>query len=227
MAASIAKIKIGVAQTDYNGISLLCSNVIAGMFANPGNFPSPSPILPTLSAALAVLNAAIATWGPVGARGSHADWVALQAASHAVYISLVQEAAYVQNVTDPTQPYAVQAAFITSSGFAVKNLPTPQGLLGVPQNFHQVFNNSIDIHTPWLDWKKPLGLTSVNNVKSYEIFRASTPPIPSLSIATVTETRFIDTDPVLKGHAWLYWVCGVNDLGRGAFTADLPVSVPY
>lgn len=196
------------------------------MLTNSSYFPSPTPDMGVFGSNNLALTNAIAIWGPVGARGSHADHIALLAANAIVYNDLVTLAAYVQSLTDLSQPYTTQATFITLSGFGVKNLPTPQGLLGVPQNFHQVFSNNVDSHTPWLDWKKPTGLTSPNNVASYEVFRSLLNTQPILSIATTTETKFIDTDPTLVGQIWYYWIQAINDAGRGAPTASLLVSVP-
>ena len=220
MAASIAKVKVSVLQSDYISIAALCQTVITGIGANPGNFPTPSPAITILTASLVTLNAAIATWGPVHNRGSHSDWVALKAAAATVYRFLIQESAYVQNVTDPSNPYATQAAFIVTSGFSVKNLPTPQGLLNAPEDFHQEFSNNVDPHTPFLQWKKPIGVSSINNVKSYEIFRSTVNTQPTVTYASVTRSRFIDTDPSIKGTQLYYWIQALNDAG---LAVQLPV----
>jgi hypothetical protein len=228
MGASTALVKIALQPLAFQSIAIFANNVIFAMSSPPGsiNFPAPHPTLGSLTAAFNALVGAITTWGPVGNRGSHADYLDLKLKADICRDLLYQLASYVQNMTDPSTTYAAQAVFISTSGFNVKNLPVPQGLLGMPEDFHQEFNNSIDPHQPFLQWKKPLALTSPNNVKSYEVFRSPFNVQPTVSIATVTASRFVDSDPSIINSIQYYWVCAVNDVGRGAFTASLLVSIP-
>lgn len=219
-----AKVKILYPATNYNAIKTLASNVIAAMTTNVASFPTPAPTIAALALQYAALSAAITAWGPVGARGSHADLLALRAASYTMRNMLVQEAAYVQNLVNPSDTYADQSFFISLSGFAVKNAGSPQGVLGAPENLHQAFANNVDISFAKIAFKKPLGLLSKGNVKSYTIARNLTGmlPVDADIIATTTKTSYIDHQ--LLGNALVYYfVCAVNDAGRGAWTAALPV----
>jgi hypothetical protein len=213
----LAKVKIGVSPTDFNGISVLASAVIAGMTANPVNFPAPNPSLVTLTAALASLNTAITNWGLVGNRGSHSDWLALSAAAMIMRNDLLLESAYVDNLVDPNTPYGDQVAFIVSSGFSVRDLPTPQGVLNAPQDLHRNMSNSISENDIQLRWKKPLGLTSPGNVKFYKVLE------DGVEIANPTKTS-ITLSGRVHGTTYTYTVIACNDDGDGAISMDLIVN---
>lgn len=220
-----AKVKIGVILSNYNGIAALMNTVITGMTANPINFPAPNPSLATLAADFTTLTAAIATWGPVGNRGSHSEYLALLAATLTAYNDLLLEADYVNNLVNPSAPYADQVAFIVSSGFSVKNAPMPQGVLQAPQDVHRFQSLAIDPQNVFLKWKKPLGLTSPNNVKSYIVFRGNSNDFfLSVQIANPTKTKFLDVNTVYGSTYW-YWICGVNTDGNGTASGGLEVTV--
>lgn len=223
--ATRAKVKILFPVTNYNLISLLASNVTADMATNIAIFPVPSPTLVAINAQKTIVDGLITAWGPVGARGSHADLVALRAATYILRNMLVQEAAYVQNLVNPSDTYADQVNFIIRSGFAVKNAPTPQGVLGAPTNLHQMFAQTVPINDCKLKWKKPIGLNSKGNVKSYVIARNITGLAPTSAdvIGTSTKTSFLDTT-LVAGTAYTYFVAAQNDAGRGVWTAGLPVT---
>jgi hypothetical protein len=221
-----AKVKVNVDPLAFADISALAGNVITGLTANPVLYPAPHPTTVTLISLKSDIDIAIANWGPVHNRGSHADYLDLVAKAFTMRANLFLEAAYIQGLVNPADPWAVQAAFITPSGFSVKNLPTPQGLLGVPQNLHQVTNSTIATNTPMIKWNKPLGLTSPNNVKSYEVFRSNVNIQPLISIASVTSTKYLDLDVTIRGTQQFYWIQALNDAGLGAPTASLLVSIP-
>ena len=118
------------------------------------------------------------------------------------------------------------AAIIITSGFGVKNNPNPQGLLGVPTDFRQIFANNINPYFVKMDWRKPVGLNSPGNVKSYQIMRSLTDDFATaVVIGTSTKTTFTD---VTAAHAtvYFYWVRGVNTDGVGAQTASISVATP-
>ena len=122
--------------------------------------------------------------------------------------------------------YPAMAAMIITSGFAVKNNPNPQGLLGVPTDFRQIFANNINPYFVKMDWRKPVGLNSPGNVKSYQIMRSLTDDFATaVVIGTSTKTTFTD---VTAAHAtvYFYWVRGVNTDGVGAQTASISVATP-
>ena len=218
---------IGVKISDYAGILNTINRVVASLTGN-AEFTTPSPLLATLTADATALDSAIALWGPVGNRGSHADLVALRAAARTAYDDLLAEAQYVQNTAQIAAgtDYVAMAAIIATSGFAIKNAPMPQGILGAPQNLHRFFANNISLYTPKLAWKKPIGLTSPNNVKSYQVFRNTVNNILTATvIGTSSKTSFIDTT-ALAGTAYWYWTKGINAAGAGTESNVLATSTP-
>ena len=231
MASARPQVVITARVSQYSALASLAYQIVADMTIAIANFPTPSPALAAITAAANTVVDNIALWGPVGNRGSHQDLLNLRASCLVLRNLLVEEAAYVQNTVPLTDSYPDQAAWIASSGFSVKNSPTPQGLLGPPQDFHQLFQNGVSIYTPKLKWKKPLGLTSANNCKSYNIYRTVNsvipPPVPPPAsyLTTVTRTSFIDTT-ALPGTSYLYIVAGVNTDGTGAYSATLVINTP-
>lgn len=222
-----AKVKSIPPLTAYAAVNALAVTVGADMLANIAVFPTPAPPLATLTTDNLALTNAITAWGPVGGRGSHSDLLALRAACLQVRADLRQLAAYVQNLIDYTTTYADQVAFINLSGFSAKNTPMPQGVLGAPVNLHQVFSNNVPINQVKLRWKKPIGLNSAGNVKSYQIWEQSplsTPGGYSLK-ATTTNTVYIDQDPYSNAPIF-YYVVAVNDQGQGAPSNIVAVHSP-
>lgn len=208
---------LAVLKSNYQGLANLGNLVIGNMTGN-ANFTTPAPALATLTTSVSDLEAAIAAWGPVGNRGSHAQLLDLRSKALIVYNQLLAEAQYVTNTASlaAAGDYVLMAAIIATSGFGVKNPPVPQGLLGAPQNLHRMFTDNVSLYTPRLKWKKPIGLNSPNNVKSYQILRSPDNNILNASvIATSTKTSFIDVTAPSGADLW-YWVKGVNSEGPGA-----------
>lgn len=213
--------------SDYAGLEALGNFVFVSMSGNL-SFPTPVPTLVSLQTATTAVSAGIAAWGPVGNRGSHSDLLNLRAASLTLRNLLLEMAAYVTSTAGilDAPDYVAMAATIASSGFSVKNAPTPQGLLNAPQNLHQVFKNSVSIYTPKLKWNKPIGLNSPNNVKSYQILRGLTnSPIAAIPIGTSTRTDFTDVT-ALPATQYFYFVRGVNASGYGNYSNDCQVNTP-
>lgn len=225
----IARIKValGVRYQQYNLLRTLGQTVVLSMTGNL-NFATPSPTLAVLQAAVTALSAAITAWGTVGSRGSHQDLVNLRNAALALYKLLQQEAAYVQNLVDPDADQLTQSAFILSSGFQIRQLPAPQGVLNPVQNLRQFFKSNINLRYVALRWKKPLGLLSAQNVKSYTVYRGTTAnftDVTTISLATVKRVTYIDTTAVAATTYW-YWVIGNNTDGQGAIPVPVQITTP-
>jgi hypothetical protein len=220
-------IKIGVKSTNYVGVASLGNTVVAAMSGNL-NFTTPVPALAAITAQVAIVAAAITAWGPVGNHGSHAQLLDLRLQTKLLYLLLVQEANYVQNTAQGAFPvdYVNQASVIASSGFSVKNSPTPQGLLGAPQDLHIRTGFNVDPHIPSLKWTKPLNVISAGNVKAYNVYRRlNTGPGAWSLVGTVTKTSFLNTDN-LPGVTYDYNVVAINNAGAGTPSAILTYSVP-
>ena len=220
-------VTLNVKKSNYSGVVNLRKQYHCKHDGKP-QFCKSIPLLATIQLAITAAEAAIAAWGPVGNRGSHTDLLALRTATNDLYNLLLAEAAYVQNTAQIAEPtdYPAQAAIMNSSGFSVKNPPVPQGILGAPQNLHRMFANNITLYTPKLKWKKPIGLNSPNNVKSYQILRNTVNNLLTATvIATSVKTSFIDTTALAATQYW-YWVKGINSDGAGAESNVLATSTP-
>jgi len=217
--------KLGVKISNYAGVLGLGNQVHDDMTTNVADFPTPVPALATLATQLTTLTNAIATWGPVGNRGSHADLVALRVACKAVYDSLLLLAAYVQNLVDLSLSYPDQTAFILLSGFSVKNAPTPQGVLNAPQDLVQIFADDVPLTTPKLFWKKPIGLLSPGNVKAYGILRRVNGSLTAFDdVGASTKTSFIDETCAIN-TVYEYKVVALNAYGASPASASIVVTV--
>lgn len=214
--------------TKYAALSAFANGIVVSMTGN-GNFAVPSPALATITAAQVALDADIAAWGPVGARGSHLDLMTMRADAFTLRNLLVQELGYVMNtVIAAGGDYAAQTAALVSSGYSAKNAPVPQGVLGPPENFHQQFLNRISIYFVGLRWKKPVGLNSPGNVKAYQVYRGlinNFNDAQTIVIATTTRTSYIDRSIALdRNNPYYYWITASNDAGIGAPTAAVVVA---
>lgn len=219
-------VKIGVSKLKYAALSAYASNVTALLLANIASYPTPLPALAGVNGDIDALNSAITLWGPVGARGSHQNLLALRQAALVVYTDLQQLAAYVQNTVDPTTSYSDQAAFIALSGFGVKNPPSPQGPLAAVQTFGQLIQAKISPYTPKLKWKKPIGVISPGNVKAYQVFRGTAAAFGSATLlAVTTKTSYVDTSAARSTIYW-YWVVPINSAGSGVVSSAVNIAVP-
>lgn len=229
MASVRPKVALNVRVTAYQAISNLITLVVTQMTADVfGIFTTPAPALAALTAAQTTLDAAIAQWGPEGNRGSHADLLNLRNEARNAYNLLLSESDYVQNKAQIAagNDYVLLANYIASSGFSVKNPPSPQGLLGQPQNLRRVFEDSMTLYNVKLAWNKPAGLLSPGNVKSYVVKRNTVNNfLSATAIATTTKTNYVDTTPP-PGSPVFYWIQAQNTNGAGAQSMVLATQIP-
>lgn len=219
------KIKIAVPPTSYTALKTLGAAVFLSMEGNL-DFPTPAPPLTDIEAATTALTNAITAWGTKGHRGSQLDLTNLRIAATTLRNLLILEAAYVMNLVNLNATPLEQKAFINSSGFAVKDARSPQGVLGAPQNVRQLIQKNLTPYTPKIKWAKPPALTSVNNVRSYNIFRSVTNDYSTAAyIGITTKTSFVDM-AAPKGTTQYYFVAGVNTNGLGVASAGITVLIP-
>jgi len=218
---------LNVKKANYAGVINLANGVFAAMTAAVANFPTPTPPLTQLQTDTTTAETASTAWGVVGNRGSHSDLLNLRAAINVLYNDLLALASYVQNTAEISAPlnYVLMASIISSSGFSVKNSPSPQGALSQPQNVHRVFTLVFSLYTPKIKWDKPLGLLSPGNVKMYGIYRNTVNDFPSATrVGTSTRTQFIDNPPA--GFTYFYFIVGFNAAGAGAESMAFETSTP-
>lgn len=207
------RIALNLQRLTFQQLHDFAIDIFNGMTAAAVTYPTPVPILATLTADTTALQTAITNWGVVGARGSHADYLALLAAAQVVKLDLVSLANYCENTT----PYS--GADFTSANWPLRDANTPQGILQKPQAVHQFISPQVQIGDIKISWTKPNGLNSSGNVKSYNVYRSlDSNPANKIFVATVTKTTFTDTPTVPFQPKLYYWVEGVNTNGAGVLS---------
>jgi hypothetical protein len=202
---------------DYKGLISLGKSVVKNLTANP-LYINPLPPASVLDAAIHETEMALAKWGVVGNRGSKVDLLDLRAKSRALFQLLDTEARYVEQVAKITcaQDVMLMASMMASSGFALRRDNAPQGVLEKVENFHRVVSSALNPNQALLRWRKPLNLRSAKNVKSYTVYRSSTPDFREAeAIGFPLKTFFIDTDMTGVTQIWHYWVVPFNSAGAG------------
>lgn len=197
---------------DFRGILNLAEGVYENMHLNP-NFISPQPTLAALQAATADLTDALAIWGDTGNRGSHAAYVNLTVKAGRLHKMLTQLGDWCMSSVDADIPYPEQSVILGSSGFALKNAKSPQGVLEAVQDFRRFFARTVKENQVKLRWKKPLNVAVNNNVKAYVVYRSATNEFSAAIIIGVAAlTTYID-EP--GAGTWFYWITPVNNKGQG------------
>jgi len=211
----------------YSKLVDLGTRVISFMTTNP-NFATPSPTLADVQTTVDDVVAAIAKWGPKKNRGSHADLVDLQLKARILSDMLKAEAQYVQITAQAaaSTDYIAQGNIITSSGFALASIGSPQGILQKVQSFHQFISRELNRNQVKLRWKKPLNVANVGNVKQYRVLRSnSTDFTTAVQVASVTKSTFTDVNTASDAVAWTYWVIPCNGAGSGVVSDPVTIAV--
>src|SRR5688572_23012961 len=99
MRLSIVALKLY--RKNFAQLATLMQTVIDGFTAHAVLYPLPSPTIISCTANLAILTGAIATWGSVGNRGSHNDYLALKDARDVVRQNLFHLGVYAENTVAP------------------------------------------------------------------------------------------------------------------------------
>lgn len=206
------KIVLKIKVKQFSAILALAKSVYENMNGNP-NFIAPNPSLSVLQTDIADLTDAIAKWGVVGNRGSHADHVDLENKAAQLHRLLWQFANYCMNTVSQTVPVEDQASVLISSGFPLKKPRTPQGALEMVQNFHRFIARKVRRGNVKLRWAKPLNVTTITNVKCYKVYRSATNDFAAaVCIKHVTAATYTDAP---GAGAWYYWVVPFNYMGNG------------
>jgi hypothetical protein len=221
------QIVIKLSPLNYAGLANLGNRAVSSLTGN-GNFTTPAVTLVNLQAAITAVEDAIAVWGPKGNRGSHEDVVDLRTKALTLHGMLKAEADYVQTTAQIAagNDFAAMAAIMVTSGFDLKNIPGPQGMLEAVQNFHRFISRSLAPNQVKLKWKHPLNVTSKSNVKSYRVLRGTTNVFSAaVEIGAPTKTTFIDTNNTGVSQTWFYWVVAVGSAGDSAPSGVVSVIV--
>lgn len=200
----------------YTGLANFGGAVYAAMLAAVATFPAPPIVLATFLADLTNFGTLITLWGPVGARGSHADLINLRAGQKLIQNEMRALQAYVNSIAngDPV--------IVALSGFSGTNPHSPIGVLNAPQNFRQLITRNTLPNQAILKWKKPTNV-GFGKVPTYivEVLNTGTGTWSTLAISTRTKATV--TNPNLPSPTMTVRVLGVNDAGNGTPTGGISV----
>lgn len=198
----------------YTGLANFGGAIYAAMLAAAATFPTPPIALATFLTDLTNFGTLITLWGPVGARGSHADLINLRAGQQLIQNEIRALQAYVNSIAngDPT--------IVVLAGFTGTNPHTPIGVLNAPQNFRQLIARNTLPDQAILKWKKPTNV-GFGKVPTYivQVFVPLTSTWTTLAISTRTKATV--TNPNQPLPTFIVRVLGVNDAGNGAPTGGI------
>lgn len=203
------------------------NTVFAGLTGNP-NFLTPLPALTVLTSAITACANALAAWGDVHNRGSHADLVTLRSVAVTLYNTLRSLAAYVQNTaqTAAGTDYAAMTVLIESSGFDIKHAKTPTSVPEIVQNFREFISRRLNVNQREFRWKKPLS-TKKGAKLTYKVLMAASNSISAATvITTVDQTRYTYTNAGTVVVTLTFWVMAHGAAGDGVTSPGITVTIP-
>lgn len=218
MARSL--IKLLLYTLNFDALASFALTVHDGLNALVADYPAPNPTLPNFKLDIIALTDAITAWGPPGARGSHADHVALVDAANVVRNDLRMLADYAQN-TMPDNPTSWGAV-----GFPVKRPKSvPQPLQAV-RNLRNFVSRDIPSGFIKIKWARPLD-TDTSDVKGYIIQHNNTNVQPDINgsqgvanVVAIVPNTSLQFQPPNTGANY-FWVTPYNSVGYGVSSDPL------
>jgi len=212
--------------TWFDELVSLGNRVIASLTGS-AVYITPAVSLVNLQAAVTAVTDALALWRPLSGHGSHAQYEDLKDKSLTLLNFLKAEANYVQTtaVLAAGNDYSLLASLLATSGFAIKGDPVPQGVLNAVTGFRRMLSGSLNPNQVKFGWSRPLDARR-GNVYLYRILRATTTNFAdAVEIATSSKTRFIETNDTGTVQTYTYWIIPVNNVGNGAASVAVTVSI--
>jgi hypothetical protein len=223
MARSL--IKLVLSSLGFDALLSFAQTIHDGFVAEIADYPTPNPLMAAFQSDIDALSAAIIAWGPAGARGSHAQHVALINAANVVQNDLRMLADYAQN-TMPDNPTSWGLV-----GFPVKRAKSAPVALEMVQNFRRFIARDIPDGFIKLRWERPLD-TDPNDVKGYIIQYSNSNVQPELdgsrgvvNVLKIVPNTFAQVAPPFSG-ANFFWVTPYNSVGYGVSSDPLFYNAP-
>jgi hypothetical protein len=215
-------ISLNIYHLKFGELATFAQKIHNGFIDFVADYPAPDPTMLLFQSRINKLNSAIVKWGVKGNRGSHKQYVALQAAVVAVREDLRRLSNYAMcTMRNDAKSWA-------GLGFAIKLPNSKPQQLQMVQDLHHFISRTVPPQCIKLKWKKPLG-SGERNVKVYVIQRSNTPVLPVSPLTHTldriqgfsTETSFIDRNP-LPGDNW-YWLTAFGSAGYGVTSKPILV----
>lgn len=219
MAASTF-IKVG--KLTPSQLLTLLHSIVAGLTTEVVTYATPSPTVVALGTLASNLQAAIVARGIRGVtKGSMATTAALIAAAAAAREGVIASAKYVMVTTPDDGLMFLRVGFpryfIHSIGFKSKKIQQ------TPRNLRAVSPRDTNFRDVILSWKKPLGHKNGSKVKTYQVWRGTSPGLDQMGfVATTTSTTYRDHNPngMQPTNIFFYRVIGINSKGESV-TSDI------
>jgi hypothetical protein len=218
MARSL--IKLLLYSMGFDALRSFAQTIHDGFVANIADYATPVPVLPAFQTDIDALADAISAWGTPGARGSHADHVALIDAANVVRDDLRRLADYAQNA-QPDNPTSWGAV-----GFPIKRPKSVPQALQMVQDLRNFVSREIPAGFIRLKWKRPLD-TDSSDVKGYIIQHNSSNVQPEINgsqgvvnVVAIVPNTSIQFQPPYTGANY-FWVTPFNSVGYGVSSDPL------
>jgi len=207
----MSQVKTNIGKLNSMEVVALARNVVTKMTAN-ANFTTPVPALAAITTAADQLEASINA--AIAARSASKLATSTQKDKlTTLHGLLMQEASYVQTTSNG------DATKIDSSGFTVRNTPSPIGVLPAPSDLE--LNANVNPGSMGLKW------SPVPGAASYMIERAPDGPEPHafVGIASPTKTSAV-VNSMTSGSRYWFRVAAVNAAGTGLWTLEVSKIAP-
>jgi hypothetical protein len=212
-------ISLNLIKLSYSALKTLAQTVHDGFLALALDYPAPVPTMLIFQGHIDDLDAAITAWGPVNARGSHNQHLALIAAANVVREDLRQLAAYATN----KKPNDKDSW--SNLGFPVKRPKSPPSSLQMVRDLHVFISRLLGPGFIKLKWKRPLDSERAS-IKVYLVQFNNTAVQPAMTGSQgivngilVSGSTIIIEPPYVGAN--FFWVTPFNAAGYGVSSDPL------
>lgn len=171
---TLLRIKLG--NLSYRRLVATADSAVTALTGN-ANYPTPSPLLATITAAATALQAACSSLGNKRNRTSKANVADCREKALALKSLLTSLNQYLQNTATENEPTdtIAQRSQLATTGIGLKLQPIKSGKpVAIVRNLHQANNKVFPFSLHRIAWKRPIGLIKGRRVDSYIITNAAT-----------------------------------------------------
>lgn len=222
VSPNVASVANRLNSMSFQTLADFCQTMHDALVANAVTFPAPPVATATFQTNITTFQNAIIAWGAPGARGSHANHIAVLAARQQVLDDATSEASYVQAVARAIAPGNVndQKATILLGGCRVKNDSNQLQPWGQVNNFRQlVKQNMLGTGNIVLRWSKPNVVPGANSKpNAYNVYVSDDDITYTWAAATSSTTFILNAG---QGILKYFKIAPVSAQGQGATSASL------
>jgi len=220
-------IAINLTPTDYDALINMANMVYEKMLTNV-SFSDPNPELTVIESNINDCVLARARWVGIHDRGSHADLLDLRTKSLTLWQNMIALGKYVASVSQVAcgSDYVAMREMMNSSGFPLKNPPTPVGRLEAPQNLRRLIARNLSQNQGKAKWKIPANASSRGAVKGYNIYQGTSTNFSTATFVTsVTKTSYIVSNNSDVMATIYLFIVAIGAAGEGVPTEALKMAL--